>query len=1361
MTAVVEPFPRGGERRLPPAPEGRFRPVRAGIRNVWEYDDQEFWFEEGRLILRGPNTAGKSKALELLFPFVLDGETRPERLDPFGARSKTMYWNLIDFDPQRRSAIGYCWAEFGRRDPSGEEEFVTAIAGLRATRSAGKRVETWFAVTSLRVGAELDLAPDGRPLTADRLAAALADRGRVERTARDHRAGVDRALFGLGPERYEALVHLLLQLRRPKLSEKLDPAKLAEVLTDSLPPLARDAVDRLAQAFARLDADTAEIEALERAHAELGDFVGVYRRYAQVQARLRADAVRSCQTRLDKVTETERVQRGERDSATTNLARIEAQRVELEAAEADARGRLEGLDLSKVHALEQIVARAAEAEGRATQARSAASEQERVAAAASVRADVAAADAAESVRRGTVAEAACTAAAVDAGLEMVHASHAAALGLDPEPSHAALDGFAGRRVEDLRTLRAAAAAAEAARAQVDQAETRHADAVDAAIDAGADATAVAEAALAAADAYAESVDGWRARLDGGVQAALAALPADLGDAACAAAEAAGHEPASERGPLDAVVAAARDRVTAARAAAGAEAGRLSAERHEVGRRLADERAERADAPPPRPGRPVRREGDAAALWRCVDFAPTISTEQGAALEAALEASGLLDAAVTPAGTLADEALDTVVTGAPVDGPTLADVLVVDPAGPLSAAAVQRALRSVGLGAGSGADCWIDVSGEWANGPLHGRWTKNAAEHVGESARATARARRIAGLEAELATLDARVRECQVEERAQASLDAAISAADAAFPPPSAWRDARRDAAAAALASQQAEEQAAAAATALARARTEAAPVLAALAEAEAVAGIEAHDVDTVLDAVADYRRVLAGASGAIQRALHDAAAAATAAEGAAHESRRAAAATADAAVAERRAAERRGEAAELRAATGADVAAVLARKGDLDAMLAAALERQRGLLAERDLVRDRLAAADALLARTEAERHQRDDERTAALAALAHVAGTELVAVAGLPVDPARDVKAVTAGLAFARHVFERLKEVDVTKAACDRTENDLHRSFSLLRERLGTAHDPHLDTSDGLQLCYATLNGRAVGAAELEAVLGEQIRRRRETLTTEERELIEHHLLREVGSHLADRIHAAWNLVRVMNEQLASHPTSSGVTLRLEWVPDPEAGQGAAAALKLLRRDVALLDAEERAGLAAYLAERVRASREGVEGADAVERLAAALDYRNWHRFVVHRRSAEGEVRFTSRSQGTGSGGEQAKLAHLPLFAATAAYYRSARADAPRLLMLDEAFAGIDEAQRGDCFGMLVDLDLDFAVTNYAEWGCHAQVPRVATYHLERTDGVLGVTALRFVWDGRARIEDDPFVAATLDARDRGTLLR
>ena len=68
----------------------RFEPTRAGIINMWDYRDEEFCFAGGWLVLRGPNGSGKTKALEALFPFVLDGRIDPKRLNPFAADDRTM-----------------------------------------------------------------------------------------------------------------------------------------------------------------------------------------------------------------------------------------------------------------------------------------------------------------------------------------------------------------------------------------------------------------------------------------------------------------------------------------------------------------------------------------------------------------------------------------------------------------------------------------------------------------------------------------------------------------------------------------------------------------------------------------------------------------------------------------------------------------------------------------------------------------------------------------------------------------------------------------------------------------------------------------------------------------------------------------------------------------------------------------------------------------------------------------------------------------------------------------------------------------------------------------------------------------------
>jgi hypothetical protein len=102
-------------------------------------------------------------------------------------------------------------------------------------------------------------------------------------------------------------------------------------------------------------------------------------------------------------------------------------------------------------------------------------------------------------------------------------------------------------------------------------------------------------------------------------------------------------------------------------------------------------------------------------------------------------------------------------------------------------------------------------------------------------------------------------------------------------------------------------------------------------------------------------------------------------------------------------------------------------------------------------------------------------------------------------------------------------------------------------------------------------------------------------------------------------------------------------------------------------------------------LQQRIAAERESAEsgtgrdgGGSLIDHLARALDYRRWHRFRVERWQ-DGQWRKLS---GPASSGERALGLTVPLFAAVASFYsQGSYALAPRLILLDEAFAGIDDA--------------------------------------------------------------------------------
>ena len=73
-------------------------------------------------------------------------------------------------------------------------------------------------------------------------------------------------------------------------------------------------------------------------------------------------------------------------------------------------------------------------------------------------------------------------------------------------------------------------------------------------------------------------------------------------------------------------------------------------------------------------------------------------------------------------------------------------------------------------------------------------------------------------------------------------------------------------------------------------------------------------------------------------------------------------------------------------------------------------------------------------------------------------------------------------------------------------------------------------------------------------------------------------------------------------------------------------------------------------------------------------------LDYRKWFEFqLFSQKKGERVKELTNSVFGTFSGGEKAMSMYVPLFSAVVAKYQGGRADAPRLVSLDEAFAGVD----------------------------------------------------------------------------------
>jgi len=225
------------------------------------------------------------------------------------------------------------------------------------------------------------------------------------------------------------------------------------------------------------------------------------------------------------------------------------------------------------------------------------------------------------------------------------------------------------------------------------------------------------------------------------------------------------------------------------------------------------------------------------------------------------------------------------------------------------------------------------------------------------------------------------------------------------------------------------------------------------------------------------------------------------------------------------------------------------------------------------------------------------------------------------------------------------------------------------------------------------------------------------------------------------------------MNTELESRPTSTGMRLRLLWRPAKDAPAGLPAARqRLLRQSTDAWSAADRAAVGEFLQGQIDRARAEDPTGTWSEHLGRALDYRSWHEFAIERHQ---HGRWQPAT-GPASGGERVLAVSIPLFAAASSHYASAgNPHCPRLVTLDEAFAGVDDDSRAKSLGLLAAFDLDVVMTSEREWGCYPQVPGLAIAQLSRVDEVAAVLVTRWEWNGRER-RPGPDPGTLLPARAR-----
>ncbi|WP_267888199.1 SbcC/MukB-like Walker B domain-containing protein, partial [Nocardia elegans] len=250
--------------------------------------------------------------------------------------------------------------------------------------------------------------------------------------------------------------------------------------------------------------------------------------------------------------------------------------------------------------------------------------------------------------------------------------------------------------------------------------------------------------------------------------------------------------------------------------------------------------------------------------------------------------------------------------------------------------------------------------------------------------------------------------------------------------------------------------------------------------------------------------------------------------------------------------------------------------------------------------------------------------------------------------------------------------------------------------------------------------------------------------LTDAERRILEDALLTGLAQQIHERTCDARDLIARMGAEMKQRRMSSGNTIGVHWVLADNLSESARAVCKLLDRAATDLGPDELATVRAHFAAEIRAARAAHPERSYPEILATTLDYRTWRVFSFTLVTADGsEDRLTVARHSALSGGEQSVSLHLPLFAAAHVMLDSADPQAPRLLALDEAFAGVDDNGRSELLGLSVDFDLDLFMTGYDLWITYDHVPACAHYDLAHSAAENTVSATLLVWDSSALLAE------------------
>jgi uncharacterized protein (TIGR02680 family) len=1336
----------------------RWRLERAGIINLFDYANEEFVFDDGRLILKGPNGSGKSKAIEVLFPFLFDGDMTPTKLDAFGKKSRKMKWNLLMDKHEFR--VGYVWATVVHDDPDHQPQRVSFGASLEAHKDWSDVRSCFFVIEDKRPQIDFALiGSDERPLRKEKLAelmGAVGGSGFTE--ARPYRDRLNELLFGFQtPERMQQWIRLLRVLRKPQLSDNLNEEELNSLLSASLPQINTEYLENASRRLDQIDESRRTHETLQKNTAAVTEFGETYGRYARAELRERAEQLQAALQAADQAAADLQSAESELEEAEERERQVAAELAELEGSKTRLNSARDELNRSpEMRAAHQI-----------EQSRSQVNDLQAQLGRCHVELDDARVDQQQKETRLHEQRRQLDDASVEISRLLANAlALAQAAGIsNHETLVAGLEGDDAMGLLADQMLRLAAertgviGRARELRQRKDmlahvalQRADERAEAKDRLDSTRSDRIHLDEALTEIRDRLNLAVEEWLSRLE------QIGLEADVRALLHEATEASG-EPGTT--PLAEIIYPSyRATVSALEGKKAVLASRIDQIRTDqtpLREEIAELQAEAVPHPPPLRTR-IRTAGRAGApFWKLVDWQAGVADDVRAGVEGALEGAGVLDAWVLPDGTLLDLADDVELVPEVAAGRTLTEVLVpADSTRSVDADRLTAILASIGYEQRE-AKFTVAVDGSFTFGPVRGSLRKARAEFIGAAARAETRRQRVELLTARVNELEDRLAQCDAAltvlngEQEQAGKELS------ALPSATAARQAFADL-------QQARRQEETARIALDGATTRSAN---ADRDADLSAGdLHLHCDRSGLNRWADpeklaecERQVASYAATAnelkISNREHSSmvALAEERSEDVDTCKRRTTAAAEEVTECEKQLNGARGRLDALAVASeGAECA--LARLAELDRELSGIQTREVLWRSDKEQA---IGRAGGLRTKVESGRegvNAASQQLVVTLDRVRAVASAELLPLALERASSTPSTEEAQSWDARAWVAFLGSLAANALQSRGNREHllNQLDQSYEILGQEIdSTQLQLARERVGGLVIVRPRMNGDEHSFASLITELSERVLESEQRLSEDDRRLFEDFVTGGLVDHLRIRISEAHHSVQRMKDEIAKVEASSGMSIGVSWKRRDDESAVLKKALELLQNSPARLSDDDREALSGFIRAQIADARSSAdENETTAKQLERALDYRNWHRFVItkaNRRRGVGEHEMTKHAHEAGSGGEKAIALHLPLLAAAASYPTSARPDALRLVILDEAFTRIDDEGRRGLMTMMVAFDLDIVLTSPDFWGCYREVPGLSIYQLAPHDPAHpGVVARRFVWNGRTRreIEDD-----------------